>query len=572
MKKALPILGLSTLASIVLGLTLIVVFSVFAKPTLDQEQAIVQIFVVDSNKQLYSSGSGVIIDDFPHILTNYHVIEPAIGNSGYTIFVCFTISDKEESYCGVKATLVKAKSSETSTSYEELFDLALLDIPTIKENGRDIDFSQFLGENNISFSYVNFDHTNFSYDPVDLGDKINILGYPAVGGATLTYTEGTVSGFETIKADDGTNLSWKIKTDAKINPGNSGGGAFDSDNNFIGVPQAVAGGDGNIGYIISLPVVNLFLSEIHIQYCDSNVGGSCVCKYGYYPDSTATKCVKDQSITNSSSINYQPKPELTVSVCGSSATLNPDDNKCYCNKDFFLNEAENACISPDAKCQELNGSNSHAFPSSDNSGSYDCYCDDGYTFEGGACVLESVRPAAPTQPTISSQTSEDIAPFIDFDNNTPYQNAIRFVKKNGYMTGYPDGTFGPNNKINRAEFTKILMQVAFPGQNPANTSCFKDVHSSDWFAPFVCLAKEKNVISGYKNGLFKPTNNIKVSEALKITLEIFYTNIPNAGGQWYQKYWDYASNKMIMPNTWADASQDVTRAEMAQLIYKIKGP
>lgn len=68
------------------------------------------------------------------------------------------------------------------------------------------------------------------------GDDIHIVGFPGVGGATITFTSGKVSGF---LADNrvGTGRVW-IKTDALISGGVSGGAAFDDQGKLIGVPTA----------------------------------------------------------------------------------------------------------------------------------------------------------------------------------------------------------------------------------------------------------------------------------------------------------------------------------------------
>ena len=69
-------------------------------------------------------------------------------------------------------------------------------------------------------------------DKLNLGDDIFILGYPGIGGNTLTLTRGVVSGF----TDDNSY----IKTDAEINSGNSGGIALNCKFEIIGITTAAA--------------------------------------------------------------------------------------------------------------------------------------------------------------------------------------------------------------------------------------------------------------------------------------------------------------------------------------------
>ena len=70
-------------------------------------------------------------------------------------------------------------------------------------------------------------------DSLEVGDQINIFGYPGIGGETITFTSGNVSGFTHESGVQG--RAW-IKTDATIAGGNSGGTAVDEDGLLVGVP------------------------------------------------------------------------------------------------------------------------------------------------------------------------------------------------------------------------------------------------------------------------------------------------------------------------------------------------
>ncbi len=70
-------------------------------------------------------------------------------------------------------------------------------------------------------------------DAVELGDTLNVFGYPGIGGDTITYTSGPVSGFARDAKVPG--RAW-IKTSASISGGNSGGTGVDDDGLLVGVP------------------------------------------------------------------------------------------------------------------------------------------------------------------------------------------------------------------------------------------------------------------------------------------------------------------------------------------------
>jgi S1-C subfamily serine protease len=77
-------------------------------------------------------------------------------------------------------------------------------------------------------------------DQVKIGDDLLIFGYPAIGGETITFTRGLVSGFtsDPVVGD----RAW-FKTDATIAGGNSGGTAANLDGELIGVPTQAAAGE-----------------------------------------------------------------------------------------------------------------------------------------------------------------------------------------------------------------------------------------------------------------------------------------------------------------------------------------
>ena len=151
-----------------------------------------------------------------------------------------------------------------------------------------------------------------------------------------------------------------------------------------------------------------------------------------------------------------------------------------------------------------------------------------------------------------------------------YEPAIAFVEANGIVSGYSDYSFKPDNVINRAEFTKILVN-AFVTSNILGTNCFNDVNV-EWFAPYVCTAKKLSIINGYPSGDFEPDQFISVAEALKIILNTIEIDLPNISPNdaWYAPYiWyaTYSNLSFILSNN--DISDHITRGEMAELIYQV---
>jgi uncharacterized repeat protein (TIGR02543 family) len=89
----------------------------------------------------------------------------------------------------------------------------------------------------------------------------------------------------------------------------------------------------------------------------------------------------------------------------------------------------------------------------------------------------------------------------------------------GLANGYPDGTFQPDNQISRAEFV-TLVNKAFNKQNTNATCDFPDVATSDWYYLQVASGKAAGYISGYPDGSFGPGNHISRQEVASIIVKL----------------------------------------------------
>lgn len=166
-------------------------------------RSIVAIEVTDGSEGW--SGSGSLVIDGSYILTNFHVAP----GSGPIYNVWFTNSFEEEPREMYVAMFVDG---------DEFNDLALLQI--VDEAGLPVIIG---GRTILKPSPI---------DPkLDPGENLTILGYPGVGGLTMTLAQGVYSG--STENENGQFL----KTDGMVSAGVSGGAAFNSVGEFIGVPS-----------------------------------------------------------------------------------------------------------------------------------------------------------------------------------------------------------------------------------------------------------------------------------------------------------------------------------------------
>jgi len=149
------------------------------------------------------------------------------------------------------------------------------------------------------------------------------------------------------------------------------------------------------------------------------------------------------------------------------------------------------------------------------------------------------------------------------------EDAINTIEINGIVEGYSNNTFRPDIPINRAEFTKIIIGSLYPNETEIRSGCFSDV-ANEWFAKYVCLAKEMEIISGYPDDSFMPGNEINLAEALKILIEANKLETFTESDIWYEPYFEYAEDRNLLDGVETDVSQSLSRGEMAQLIVNFE--
>lgn len=111
----------------------------------------------------------------------------------------------------------------------------------------------------------------------------------------------------------------------------------------------------------------------------------------------------------------------------------------------------------------------------------------------------------------------EISPFPDVAINAWYAPYVSAAKTAAITGGFPDGTFKPGEKINRAAALKMLV-VASGLDYLSSTADFTDVRQSDWFASYVGFAQEEGIVSGYEDGTFRAANLITRAEVVKIAV------------------------------------------------------
>ncbi len=171
------------------------------------------------------------------------------------------------------------------------------------------------------------------------------------------------------------------------------------------------------------------------------------------------------------------------------------------------------------------------------------------------------------------------AAFLDVNEFHQNYQAINFLQEQGILNGYADGTFKPDNAVNRAEFLKIILEGSNIPLDISMITPFNDVDNSAWYAPYIRKAFDEGWIVGYADMSFKPAQTINKVEALKILGEVQNWQIEtqisapyfDVGVQeWFTPYVSYAKSHEFLEEAGSlfEPAQLMTRAKISEIIYR----
>ncbi len=111
--------------------------------------------------------------------------------------------------------------------------------------------------------------------------------------------------------------------------------------------------------------------------------------------------------------------------------------------------------------------------------------------------------------------------FSDVHEDDWFNTAVSTMASLGMIKGYPDGTFGPNDPITRAEFAAIAAR--FDPSEISGVAAFTDI-AGHWSEPEVSKAAANGWVNGYTDNSFKPDQNITRAEAMALVNRVLNRN------------------------------------------------
>ncbi|MFD2170017.1 cadherin-like beta sandwich domain-containing protein [Tumebacillus lipolyticus] len=156
------------------------------------------------------------------------------------------------------------------------------------------------------------------------------------------------------------------------------------------------------------------------------------------------------------------------------------------------------------------------------------------------------------------QAEAEIGSYSDVTSSNWAAAAIEEVTKRGLMIGYPDGTFRPNQQVTRAEIAIVLGKVKQLTPGSGGKSSFHDI-DGHWAKDAILLAEQAGLVSGYSDGTYRPNEQLTRAQAVVI----------------FNKVLGWNELPVDKPQRWSDvssnhwANKDIMRASVAHSYQKL---
>ena len=199
-------------------------------------------------------------------------------------------------------------------------------------------------------------------------------------------------------------------------------------------------------------------------------------------------------------------------------------------------------------------------------------------------IIVPVAPQAEATPTPTPVTTATPIKFSDVPQDLWARPYIEALSSRGIVNGFPDGTFKPGGAITRAEFAALL-QKAFEQQPTSTAPNYKDVPTSHWALPAIEQSVKTGFLRGYPNNIFRPNqpiSKVQTIVALASGLGLKPTTVDQKVLKTYQddnRIPNYAKAPVSAATTSGlvvnypnpnilNPNRNASRAEVAALVYQ----
>lgn len=157
---------------------------------------------------------------------------------------------------------------------------------------------------------------------------------------------------------------------------------------------------------------------------------------------------------------------------------------------------------------------------------------------------------------------------------TPLFTSVKYLIDHKILTGYPDGTFKPDNTITRAEVAVALAKATNRTSNleaMANKNTFQDLSGYDWAKGYIYTVADAGIFKGISGASYAPGKNISYAELITalVRMNPSAASVVESSGTWPTNYIQYVEMYNYLGDvTVTDWNAPATRGDTAKLIYR----
>ena len=161
--------------------------------------------------------------------------------------------------------------------------------------------------------------------------------------------------------------------------------------------------------------------------------------------------------------------------------------------------------------------------------------------------------------------------FPDVSDTEYYSEPVNVLSGFGVIGGFPDGTFGPEKEVTRAQMATMIVNTLGMNVSGQSDTKFSDVPKSHWASGFIAYATSVGFVAGYPDGTFKPDQQVTYDQALTMIVAALGYKAESLPGSWPGNFVNKAQGLGILDTCKTTGTTNAPRQDIACFLYDALG-
>jgi hypothetical protein len=122
--------------------------------------------------------------------------------------------------------------------------------------------------------------------------------------------------------------------------------------------------------------------------------------------------------------------------------------------------------------------------------------------------------------------AQQVSPFADVDPAEPNLPFVNYLVSKQIVAGFPDGAFRPNEALTRAQATALMVRAAGLEAGDIATTTFRDVAPGHWAFQIIGAAERAGYLRGFPDGTFRPDEALTRAQAAALVMRLAGAGVP----------------------------------------------